>query len=152
MGVALSATAFLMLAGMMKWMPVGGEAKGLEGGKLIFGVAANFVLGAFITAGIGLYAPCMALVYLLGMSPLVSFPIMMGSCAMLMPVASYRFIKESAYNRKVSMAFLFGGVPSVFVAAYLVKSMSLDILRWLVVVVVLYTSYTLLRAYRAGKR
>lgn len=152
MGVALLATAFLMLAGMMNWMPVGGEAQGLEGGKLIFGVVANLILGVLMTAGIGLYAPCMALVYLLGMSPLVSFPIMMGSCAMLMPVASYRFIKESAYNRKISMAFLFGGVPSVFVAAYLVKSMPLDVLRWLVVAVVLYTSYTLLHAYRVGRQ
>ena len=106
MGVALFITAFFMLSGQMDWIQGGGEAIGLTGWKLMVAVGANFILGALMTAGIGLYAPCMALIYALGMSPLVAFPIMMGSCAFLMPPASAKFIKEGAYNRKaaVSMA------------------------------------------------
>jgi uncharacterized membrane protein YfcA len=151
MGVALLATAFLMLCGLMGWMPVGGEDIGLSGGKLIFGIVANFVLGALMTAGIGLYAPCMALVYFLGMSPLVAFPLMMGSCAVLMPVASYRFIKEAAYNRKASLAITVLGVIGVFIAAYIVTSLPLGTLRWLVIGVVLYTSGAMLYSYSKNK-
>ncbi|KPU27035.1 permease [Caloranaerobacter sp. TR13] len=146
MGIALFVTAFLMFAGQMDWFPGGGEAIGLRGGKLIIAIVANFILGALMTAGIGLYAPCMALVYLLGMSPRVAFPIMMGSCAFLMPVASVKFVKEGAYDRKASMGITIGGVIGVIIAAYIVKSLPLNMLKWLVIAVILYTSLTMIRA------
>jgi uncharacterized membrane protein YfcA len=112
---------------------------------------ANFILGALMTAGIGLYAPCMALVYFLGMSPRIAFPLMMGSCAVLMPVASYRFIKEQAYAVKASMAITIFGVVGVIIAAYIVKSLPLEILRYLVIVVILYTSVAMLRSFLKGR-
>lgn len=146
MGIALFATAFIMLAGKMGWMPGGGEAIGLTGTKLIIGIAANFILGALMTAGIGLYAPCMALVYLLGMSAKVAFPIMMGSCAFLMPVASVKFVKEGAYDRKASMGITLGGIVGVIIAAYIVKSLPLNILTWLVIGVIIYTATTMLKS------
>ncbi|WFD11246.1 sulfite exporter TauE/SafE family protein [Tepidibacter hydrothermalis] len=151
MGVALFITALLMLAGQMNWMPGGGEAIGLHGSKLIIAVIANFILGALMTAGIGLYAPCMALVYLLGMSPKVAFPIMMGSCAFLMPVASSKFVKEKAYDRRASMGITIGGVIGVLIAAYLVKSLPLNILKWLVIFVIFYTSATMLKSASKNK-
>ena len=107
--------------------------------------AINFILGALQTAGIGLYAPCMALVYALGMSPAVAFPIMMGSCATLMPMASLKFIKEGAYNRRAAVAIAIAGVLGVLIAAFLVKSLPVDILRWLVLGVILYTATIMLR-------
>ena len=94
MGFALACTACIMLASLLKLMPIGGDAIGLAGGKLVIAGIVNFILGALMTAGVGLYNPCMVLVYLLGMSPDVAFPIMMGSCAFLMPPASVKFIKE----------------------------------------------------------
>jgi uncharacterized membrane protein YfcA len=127
-------------------MPVGGEAVGLSGIKLIIAIGANFILGALMTVGIGLYAPCMALIYMLGMSARVAFPIMMGSCAFLMPVASVKFIKEGAYNRKASLAVSIGGTIGVFIAAYIVKTLPLNILTWLVICVIFYTSVTMFRA------
>ena len=147
MGIALLATAILMFLGLpwVNLMPGGGNAIGLTGGKLIIGIIGNFIFGALMTAGIGLYAPCMALVYFLGMSPKVAFPIMMGSCAVLMPIASVKFIKEGQYPRKASLAITIGGVVGVFIAAYIVKSLPMDILKVLVVLVILYTSTTLLR-------
>lgn len=151
MGIALFVTAFLMLAGKMGWMPGGGDAIGLSGAKLIIAIVANFILGALMTAGIGLYAPCMALVYFLGMSPAVAFPIMMGSCAFLMPVASIKFVQEGAYDRRASMGITIGGVIGVFIAAFLVKSMPLEILTWLVILVILYTSVTMLKAASKNK-
>ncbi len=62
--------------------------------KLVLGLAGNFMLGALMTLGIGLYAPCMILVGLLGMNATAAFPIMMGSCAFLMPIASAKFVQK----------------------------------------------------------
>lgn len=146
MAVALLVTVALMVAGQVGIMPGGGEAIGLTGGKLVIGVVGNFILGALMTAGIGLYAPCMALIYMLGMSPRVAFPIMMGSCAFLMPVASVKFIKEGAYDRRAAMGVTIGGVIGVVIAAYIVKSLPLDVLKWLVDAVILYTSFTLFKS------
>jgi uncharacterized membrane protein YfcA len=146
MGVALLVTAVFMLARNLDWIQGGGDAIGLKNGKLVIAIVSNFFLGALMTAGIGLYAPCMALVFALGMSPTVAFPIMMGSCAFLMPPASVRFIREGAYNRKAALAMAIPGVVAVLIAAFIVKSLPLDILRWVVIVVILYTSAIMLRA------
>jgi uncharacterized membrane protein YfcA len=146
MGFALLVTATFMFARNMEWIQGGGDAIGLYNGKLVIAIIANFFLGAVMTAGVGLYAPCMALVFALGMSPKVAFPIMMGSCAFLMPPASIRFIREGAYNRKAAVAMAIPGVVAVLIAAFIVKSLPLDVLRWLVIVVILYTSVVMLRA------
>lgn len=148
MGTALLLTGVLMIASQIGLIPSGGDAIGLTGWKLGLAVAINFILGALMTAGIGLYAPCMVLVYFLGMSPKVAFPIMFGSCAFLMPIASIKFIKEGAYNRKASMAFTTIGAVGVVIAVYLVKSLPTNILTWVVVGVVLYTSISLLKDSR----
>jgi len=144
MGIALLVTGVLMTLGALNLMPGGGEAIGLTGIKLVIGIVGNFILGALMTAGIGLYAPCMALVYFLGMSPAVAFPIMMGSCATLMPVCSVKFIKEGAYPRKAALLLGLFGAIGVFIAAYIVKSLPLNILRWLVIAVIFYTSISML--------
>jgi uncharacterized membrane protein YfcA len=146
MGVALLVTASFMFAGKMEWIQGGGTAIGLSNGKLAIAVMVNFILGALMTAGIGLYAPCMALVFALGLSPQVAFPIMMGSCAFLMPPASVKFIKEGAYNRKAAVAMALPGMIAVLIAALIVKSLPLDTLRWLVILVIVYTSVVMLRA------
>lgn len=152
MGIALLVTAFFMLAGQMNWIQGGGTAIGLTGGKLALAVGVNFILGALMTVGIGLYAPCMALVYALGMSPLVAFPIMMGSCAFLMPPASAKFIKEGAYNRKAAVSMAIPGAIAVLIAAFVVKSLPLVALRWVVIVVVVYTATVMLRsAFMTGR-
>ena len=144
MGLALLVTGILMTLSALNLMPGGGEAIGLSGIKLVIGIIGNFILGALMTAGIGLYAPCMALVYFLGLSPQVAFPIMMGSCATLMPVCSVKFIKEGAYPRKASLLLGLFGAIGVFIAAYIVKSLPLNILRWLVIAVIFYTSISML--------
>ena len=151
MGFALLVTAFFMLSGQMQWIQSGGEAIGLTGWKLALAVGTNFILGAFMTVGIGLYAPCMALVYALGMSPLVAFPIMMGSCAFLMPPASAKFIKEGAYNRKASVSMAIPGIIAVLIAAFLVKSLPLNTLRWVVIVVIIYTSLVMFKSARNSR-
>jgi uncharacterized membrane protein YfcA len=148
MGLALIAAAGLMLARQLELTPAGGDALGLTGLRLAVAVGVNFALGALMTLGIGLYAPCMILVSLLGMNPETAFPIMMGSCAFLMPVASVRFIRSGSFSPGACLGLLIGGVPAVLIAAFIVKHLPIGAVRWLVVVVVLYTATALLRAAR----
>jgi len=145
MGLALISVVIIMLAGKLGILSSGGDAVGLTGIKLVIAVVGNFILGALMTLGIGLYAPCMALVYALGLSPLVAFAIMMGSCAYLMPGASSKFIKEGAYHREATLWSTVFGSVGVIVAAYLVRSLPLDLLTWVVMGVILYTSANLLK-------
>jgi uncharacterized membrane protein YfcA len=146
MGLALFGFAAIQLVNLLQFAPAGGTALALSGSKLIIAIAVNFMLGALMTLGIGLYAPCMILVSLLGMNPIAAFPIMMGSCAFLMPVASARFVKSGSFNPKAVLGLLVGGIPAVLIAALIVKSLPLTAVKWLVVVVVVYTATTLLRA------
>ncbi|HEY9228511.1 MAG TPA: sulfite exporter TauE/SafE family protein [Gemmatimonadaceae bacterium] len=147
-GTGLLVFAIIMFLGLPQigLLPAGGNALGLTGGKLVLGGLGNFVLGALMPAGIGLYAPCMILIYLLGMKATAAFPIMMGSCAFLMPLASVRFIKAGSYSRSAVIGMLIAAIPAVFIAALIVKSLPLDQVKWLVVGVVSYTSISLLRA------
>ena len=149
MGGALLAAATLMLMTQLNLFPAGGTAIGVRGLLLVVAVAGNFMLGALMTLGIGLYAPCMILVSLLGMSPKAAFPIMMGSCAFLMPVGSLRFIREKSYSLRAALGLAIGGVPGVLLAAYIVKELPLYAVRWLVVVVVIYTAITMIAASSA---
>jgi uncharacterized membrane protein YfcA len=151
MGIALLFAAALMLGTQLKLFPLGGDDLGVTGARLGIALAGNFALGALMTLGIGLYAPCMILVSLLGMNPTVAFPIMMGSCAFLMPVASIRFIQKQSYSLRAALGLALGGIPAVLLAAYVVRSLPLGAVRWLVVCVVLYTATAMLRSARAGE-
>jgi uncharacterized membrane protein YfcA len=146
MGAALLCAAVLFLASNLHWMPGGGEALGLTGPKLMVAIAVNALLGALMMLGIGLYAPCLILVSLLGMSPLAAFPIMMGSCGLLMPIGGARFIRSGRYNLGAALGLALGGIPGVLMAAYVVKSLPTVWLRWLVLVVVLYAALQMLKS------
>jgi uncharacterized membrane protein YfcA len=144
MGIALITAAALMFMTQLKLFPGGGDALGVTGVKLVIAVSVNFMLGALMTLGIGLYAPCMILVSLLGMNPKAAFPIMMGSCAFLMPTGSIRFIREQSYHLRAALGLALGGIPAVLVAGIIVKELPLGTVRWLVIAVVVYTSISML--------
>ena len=148
MGIALLITALIFLLQNTGLWVTGGDntAIGLSGMNLVIGIVVYFVLGALMPAGVGLYGPGMAVVYMLGLSPDVAFPLVMGSCAFLMPVASAKFIKEGAYERKPSIGITIGGIFGVLAAVYLVTSIPKEQLIWLVIIVVTYTAATLLWA------
>jgi uncharacterized membrane protein YfcA len=152
MGIALLIAATLFVLAIYNVKSEGGTALGLEGGLLLFAAACNFALGALMTLGIGLYAPCLILVSLVGMDPRAAFPIMMGSCAFLMPVAGLRFIASGSYDVRAAIGLALGGIPGVLIAAYIVKQLPLFWLRWLVVVVVLYAAVMMLRSAIREKR
>jgi uncharacterized membrane protein YfcA len=152
MGLALFGAAVLIAMQALSLFPGGDDALALSGPKLVIGAGVNFMLGALMTLGIGLYAPCMIMVSLLGMNPTAAFPIMMGSCAFLMPTASMQFIRKEKYDVRAALGLAIGGIPAVLLAAYIVRSLPLNYVRWLVVAVVVYTASTLLRAAAAEAR
>ena len=143
-----------LLSGGGASLVTGGSGEGtiaLHGVRLAIGLAGNFMLGALMTLGIGLYAPCMILVGLLGMNAKVAFPIMMGSCAFLMPLASATFIRKHAYALRPALGLALGAIPAVLIAAYLVTEMPIIYVRWLVVVVVIVAGAMMLRSAATGE-
>jgi uncharacterized membrane protein YfcA len=150
MGICLLGAAAMFLAQALEILPGGGAATGVTGLKLMIALGVNFGLGVLMTIGIGLYGPCMLLVSLLGMDPKVAFPVMMGSCAFLMPTAATQFIKLGRIHRPAVLSMIFGGLPAVLIAVYVVKSMDISTVRWLVAAVVTYTAITLLRSARVS--
>jgi uncharacterized membrane protein YfcA len=77
---------------------------------------------------------------------------MMGSCAFLMPVGSARFVRSGRYNLKSALGLTLGGIPGVLLATYLVKSLPLRAVNWLVVGVVVYTAAMMLRSAQKERR
>jgi len=71
---------------------------------------------------------------------------MMGTCAFLQPVAAAKFVKEGAYNRKASLPINLFGVVGVLIAAFIVKSLPLEMLKWLIVFVILFASTMMFRS------
>jgi uncharacterized membrane protein YfcA len=152
MGIALFGAATIMLLQLLGAVPGGGAALALSGVKLVLAFAGNFILGALMTLGIGLYAPCMIMISLLGMNPTAAFPIMMGSCAFLMPVGSLQFVRNNRYHLRAALGLALGGPLAVLIAAFIVKSLPLLYVRWMVVVIVIYTASTMLRTAARERR
>ena len=156
MGIALLAAATLFVIknlDEMRGTPMipGGLETALSGTFLAIGLIGNFILGALMTIGVGAYAPSLIMISLLGMNPTAAFPIMMGSCAFLMPIASGRFVKKGSFAMRPALGLTLAGVPAVLIAAIIVKSLPLTAVRWLVVLVVLYTSISMLRSAKATR-
>ena len=148
MGFCLLAAATLFTLSQLHITPAGGDLLKLTDVRLTVAVLGNFLLGALMTLGIGLYGPCMILISLLGMNPIAAFPIMMGSCAFLMPVASVRFLRTGGFDAKAIVGMTLAGLPAVLIAAFVVKKLPLYWVWWLVIIVVIYTAISLLRAAR----
>jgi uncharacterized membrane protein YfcA len=146
MAAALTAAAALMLAGMFGLFPAGGTATTFSPSAFAMAIGVNFVLGALLTIGIGNYAPSLIVFSLLGMDPRAAFPIMMGSGAFVATIAGARFIARARFDSRAALGLTLGGIPGVLIAAWLVQSLPLDALRWVVLVVVLHSAVSLLRA------
>lgn len=145
-GIAMLIAAVLYALSNLDRLPIGGSALALHGGLFVLAVVVHFVLGALMTFGIGLYAPSLIVLSLLGLNPTAAFPVMMGACAFLMPVSGMRFVHSTRVDLRIALGLAIGGIPAVLLAAFVVKSLPLATLRWGVVVVVLYAAALLLRS------
>jgi uncharacterized membrane protein YfcA len=152
MGLALLGAAVLMLAKAVHWLPSGGETLGLHGWRMVAGLVGNFTFGALMNLGIGAYAPSLILFGFLGMDLKAIFPIMMGSCAFIMPTSGMRFIGRGSYALRAALGLALGGVPGVLLAAYVVRQLSVGYLLWLVIAVTTYSALAMLGSARREHR
>jgi|SRR6185437_2722289 len=146
MGFALLTAAVFFLLAIFNYFPLGGEAMGLTGWRFGLAVGVNFVLGALMSVGIGAYAPSMVLLALLGLHPLGAFPIMMGTCGIVQPVASLRFFRTGRFAFGPALGLTIGGSVGVLIAIFIVRQLPLQALRWLVILVVTYAAISMLRS------
>jgi uncharacterized membrane protein YfcA len=151
MGVALLIAAFFFALKNLGAFPPGGEAMGLAGWRFGVAVTANFFIGALMCAGIGNYAPTMIMLALLGMAPIAAFPIMMGSDGILQPVASLGFFRSGRFAHGPALGLVIGGAVGVLVAFPLLNLLPVNLMRWLVIVVVSYAAFTMLRSARLAR-
>jgi uncharacterized membrane protein YfcA len=133
-------------------MPVGGVAGSLPPLLTIIAIAANFVFGVLLNFGVGNYAPTLVMFSLMGMDPRLAFPIMAGGAALAASGASIRHLGIGEIDVRIAAGLTLGGIPAVLLAAFVVRSMSVGMLRWLVSIVVLYTALVMLRAAFIGRR
>ena len=150
MGAALLIAAVTFIMGNLGAFPVGGMARGLVGWPFVVAVTANFIFGALNTIGIGWYAPSMVVLALLGLNPVTAFPIMMASGGIMLPVARACASCARAGLPGGPSGHYLGGVVGVLIAVFIVKSLPLRALRWLVTVVVAYAAVVMLRSARRG--
>ena len=143
-GLVLAAIAYVLTN--LELMPGGGTASTLPIGLTIAAIAANFVFGVLLNFGVGNYAPTLVTLSLMGMNPRLVFPIMAAGAAMMGAGACVRHIQMRNIDLRVVIGLGIGGVPAVLVAAFLVKEMPLQLLRWLVILVVVYAAAIMFRA------
>lgn len=149
-GLFLAAIAYGM--SNLNLFPGGGTASSLPTALTIIAIAANFVVGILLNYGVGNYAPTLVMLSLMGMDPRLCFPVMAGAAGLMGATAGIRHINTGRIDLRVVIGLTIGGIPAVFVAAYLVVTMPLDVLRWMVLVVVLYAAAIMLRAAMLGRR
>ena len=147
-GLLLAAIAYTM--SNLNWMPVGGTAAGLPPLLTAVAIAASFGFGVLLNFGVGNYAPTLVFLSLLGMDPRLCFPVMASGAALMGTGAGVRHIQFGQMDLKVVIGLALGGIPGVLIAAYIVVSMKLEYLRWLVIVVVVYAAAVMARAAYLG--
>jgi uncharacterized membrane protein YfcA len=149
-GLTLAAIAYAMQN--LNQFPGGGTASSLSLGLTIAAIAANFGFGLLLNYGVGNYAPTLVILSLMGMDPHLCFPIMAGAAALMGSTSSIRHINTGNLDLRVVMGLTIGGIPAVFLAAYLVIKLPIEYLWWGVIVVVLYAAAIMLRAAILGRR
>jgi uncharacterized membrane protein YfcA len=149
-GLVLAGTAYAL--SNLGWFPAGGTAAGLPVGLTIIAIAASFLFGLLANFGVGNYAPTLAMLSLMGMDPRYSFPIMAAGASLMGAGASVRHVQIGEIDLRVVVGLAIGGIPAVIVAALIVKSMPIVLLRWLVIVVVFYAAAVMARAAIRGHR
>ena len=141
---ALLIAAVLYTLSNLHMMPAGGLAASLPVPLAILAVAASFAMGVLLNFGVGHYAPSLLMLSLMGMDPRLVFPIMATGGALAAAVVSSRHLTRGVADTRIVIGFVLGGVPAVLVAAFAVKQMPVEWLRWLVIAVVIYASAELM--------
>jgi len=149
-GVALLVVAVVLALGVAGVLNIPASGIGVSGWKLVLMGVISFIMGGLMTIGVGYYAPTMAMVALLGLNPSVAWPLFLGACAYLIPVAAIRFLMvsiksdEPVYDRKIAVYTNTIGLIGPIIAIVFVISMPLQWLKILVIFIIVYVGATML--------
>lgn len=150
LAIALALAAVFMLIKLVT-NPGQGESlavHGLHGWWLLLGIFVNFGLGILMTIGLGNYTPELIFFSLMGVNPLVAFPVMMMDAAMIMMTSAVNFVRTGRVEWRGLPAMIIGGTVGVIIAAKLVTFVNVTILSYFIVGIALLTAYNLFRDSR----
>ncbi|TCD46698.1 sulfite exporter TauE/SafE family protein [Streptococcus sp. X16XC17] len=120
--------------------------RGLHGIWLLVGMVFDFIIGALMTMGLGNYAPELIFFSLMGINPSVALPVMMLDAAMILVASSREFIRSDRVHWPGVLGIMAGGVLGVLTAALFLTSLDVNHLKILVVFIVLFTGFMMLRS------
>lgn len=152
MGMAFLLMAVLVLLNQLHLLPIAGDKTMLATGPLILAFFLMIIAGALPAVGIGIYAPIQIILFLLGVSPLLAFPIMSTACALQVSVTTIPFVYNRHLDLKAAAILGLFGCLGVMIAAPFVAHLKLANLRWLLLIIILYNTVMLFRSYFLAKR
>lgn len=150
--VAFPAIILLILSNQFHWLPIGGDKVALQGHELLFGFIGLFVAGLLTAAGVGLFALVQAVLFCLGMSPLVAFPIMTTVGALQQPLTTGIFVLKNRVPLKKSLLISVYGVAGVLLAIPAITHLDTTKLHFLLVIVLTYNTVMMGLGYLKNRR
>ncbi|MGM0440748.1 MAG: sulfite exporter TauE/SafE family protein [Chlamydiota bacterium] len=142
----------LIVGRQLNLFPIGGEAIALDSYKLAIGLVGMFFVGMLPSIGVGLYAPIQVLLFFLGLSPLVAFPIMTTTGALVQSMTALAFVTKKGIDLRATILLSFAGMLGVLIAVPFVTLVNMNTLRWLLVGIVFYNAIMMWNTYRQEKR
>ena len=144
-GIALLIAAWFYVVSNMHWMPEGGTASGLDGWAFWIAIGSSFLFAVLLNFGVGHYAPTLAMLSLLGLDPRLAFPIMASTGAFGAAAAAAKVVRRPDIDVGLVVGLTVGAIPAVLIAAFVVKEMPVETMRWFVVAIIVYAAAVLLR-------
>src|SRR3990167_7812365 len=152
MAVAFVSMAAIILLSQLQWLPIGGVETKLRGGHLWLGFFGMIICGFVPALGVGLFAIVEMLLFLLGLSPLIAFPIMTTAGALQQPLTTLTFTLNRAIPLKKVFIVSIAGVMGVLMAVPFITHLPLNLLRWLLFFIVGYNAFSMFRSYWRTRR
>jgi uncharacterized membrane protein YfcA len=137
----------LLVSKQFNLLPVGGQLMALSSSKLVIGFVAMIVCGALTSAGIGLFAMVQGVLFLLGLSPAVAFPIMTTAGAMQQPLTTLVFLKQKKIPLKKTLILSLGGCVGVLMVLPVFSLFTTTYLHNLLIGILIYNVIMIGRAY-----
>ncbi len=136
--IAFIITGVLLFLSQINVLEIGGTGTAIRGTKLIIFAIFMLVSGTLPAFGVGYYSLIKASIFLFGVNPIVSFPIMASASAFQMPVTSATFIVKGKFYFKSTIILAIFGTLGVFMAVPIITAVNTYTLKWILLGIVIY--------------
>lgn len=137
----------LLLCRQFDIFPIGGTLTALHSWKLAMGFGGMVLCGMLTSVGIGLFVMVQAVLFLLGVSPMVAFPIMTTAGAMQQPLTTLTFLQQDKIPLKKTLILSLAGCLGVIFVVLIFKNLTITWLHSLLLVIVTYNLFNIGRTY-----